>query len=200
MRFALLVQLGENNPAVYNRRRVAFRNRSCPIQNLNPLSLTVANRVFKGKMARRQTSSQQLVRRVQIILLIAQGKNNQQVVQAMGIHRETVRQWRSRWLSTTARLSAVETTADDKQLMHSVESLLADEPRPGTQRPFQSEADCGNFSYGMRKTGCFWLSTQSLNSPRFESRGHQTTDCGTNFCAPCGAFFKRRRRCNRTAT
>lgn len=79
------------------------------------------------------------MRRVQIILLIAQGKNNQQVAQAMGIHRETVRQWRSRWLSTTDRLSAVEATADDKQLMHSIESLLADEPRPGTPAHFSLE-------------------------------------------------------------
>lgn len=106
-------------------------------------------------MARRQTSFQQLVRRVQIILLIAQGKNNQQVAQAMGIHRETVRQWRSRWLSTIERLSAVEATADAKQLMHSIESLPSEEPRPGTQRPFQSGADCRDFSDGMRKTGCF---------------------------------------------
>jgi DNA-binding transcriptional LysR family regulator len=39
--YQLLVQLGENNPAVYDRRRVAFKNRSCRIQNLKPLSLAI---------------------------------------------------------------------------------------------------------------------------------------------------------------
>jgi putative transposase len=90
-------------------------------------------------MARRQTSSQQLVRRVQIILQMAQGKNNQQVGREMGIHRETVRQWRERWLHATDRLLAVEATADDKQLMQLIESVLADEPRPGTPAHFSLE-------------------------------------------------------------
>ena len=91
------------------------------------------------KTARRQISSVQLVRRVQIILQIAQGKNNQQVGREMGIHRETVRQWRERWLSADERLSTVEATADDKQLMQLIESVLADEPRPGTPARFSLE-------------------------------------------------------------
>lgn len=90
-------------------------------------------------MARRQTSFVQLVRRVQMILQIAQGKNNQQVGREMGIHRETVRQWRERWLSATDRWSAVEATADDKQLMQLIETVLADEPRPGTPAHFSLE-------------------------------------------------------------
>ncbi len=83
-------------------------------------------------MARRQTSSMQLVRRVQIIIQIGQGKNNQQVSREIGIHRETVRQWRERWLKASERLSSVEAVTDDKQLMELIESVLADEPRPGT--------------------------------------------------------------------
>ena len=90
-------------------------------------------------MARRQTSSQQLVRRVQIISLMAQGKNNQQVGREMGIHRETVRQWRERWLDACERLSTVEASADDKQLMKLIESVLADEPRPGAPAQFSLE-------------------------------------------------------------
>ena len=87
-------------------------------------------------MARCQTSSQQLVRRVQIILLIAQGKNNQQVAQAISIHRETVRHWRECWLKATEQLSTVESRADDKQLVQCIESVLADELRPGTPARF----------------------------------------------------------------
>lgn len=90
-------------------------------------------------MARRQTSSQQLVRRVQIIIQSAQGKNNQQVAQAIGIHRETVRHWRERWLKATEQLSSVESRADDKQLVQYIESVLADELRPGTPARFSLE-------------------------------------------------------------
>lgn len=90
-------------------------------------------------MARRQTSSQQLVRRVQIIIQSAQGKNNQQVAQAIGIHRETVRHWRECWLKATEQLSAVESRADDKQLVQYIESVLADELRPGTPARFNLE-------------------------------------------------------------
>lgn len=90
-------------------------------------------------MARRQTSSQQLVRRVQIILQIAQGKNNQQVAQQMGFQRETVRQWRERWLEATERLSETESSVDDKPLMQLIESVLADELRPGTPARFSLE-------------------------------------------------------------
>ena len=90
-------------------------------------------------MARRQTSSMQLVRRVQIIIQIAQGKNNQQVGREIGIHRETVRQWRERWLNASERLSSVEAATDDKQLIQLIESVLADEPRPGTPAHFSLE-------------------------------------------------------------
>lgn len=90
-------------------------------------------------MARRQSSSQQLVRRVQIILQSAQGKNNQQVAQAMGIHRETVGHWREYWLEASEQLSTVESKADDKQLMQCIESVLADKLRPGTPVRFSLE-------------------------------------------------------------
>lgn len=90
-------------------------------------------------IARRQTSSQQLVRRVQIILQMGQGKNNQQVATEMGIHRETVRQWRERWSGAAERLSTVEATADDKHLTQLIESVLADELRPGTPAHFSLE-------------------------------------------------------------
>ena len=149
-------------------------------------------------MARRQTSSVQLVRRVQILLQIAQGKNNQQVGREMGTHRETVRQWRKRWLSARERLSVVEATADDKQLMQLIESLLADEPRPGTPTHFSLEQIAFDFGARVRETGCFWLFLQSLDVPSAESRGHQKRDCRTNFGAPSGAFFKRKQHYNRT--
>ena len=100
------------------------------------INLTRRQQHVLEKIARRESSSQQLVRRVQIILEVAQGKQNQQVARDLGIHRETVRQWRERWLGASERLSAVEVSADDKQLMQLIELVLADEPRPGTPAHF----------------------------------------------------------------
>jgi putative transposase len=73
---------------------------------------------------------------VQIILQIAQGKQNQQVARVLGIHRETVRQWRERWIAALERLLSAETKADDKQLAVLIELILADEVRPGTPAHF----------------------------------------------------------------
>lgn len=74
------------------------------------------------------------------MLQMAQGKNNQQVAQAMGIHRETVRHWRQCWLDAAERLEEVASaSADDKPLMHLIESVLADELRPGTPTRFSLE-------------------------------------------------------------
>ena len=55
-------------------------------------------RILK-QLLRRQTSTQRLVRRVNIILAAADGSNNEQVAKRLGLHRESVRQWRERWLS-----------------------------------------------------------------------------------------------------
>ena len=93
-----------------------------PSPKPQPIFLTQRQQSVLEKIARRQTSSVQLVRRVQIILRSAQGKNNQQVARDMGIHRETVSQWRERWLGAAERLSTVEETADDKQLVQLIES------------------------------------------------------------------------------
>lgn len=67
---------------------------------------------------------------------MAQGKQNQQVARVLGIHRETVRQWRERWIAAQPRLLSAETKADDKQLAVLLESVLADEVRPGTPAHF----------------------------------------------------------------
>lgn len=104
-----------------------------------PIYLSERQQVILEKIARRQSSSQQLVRRVRIILEMAQGKNNQQVARELEIHRETVRQWRERWRSAQEQLTSVEVSRDDKALMPWIETLLADEQRPGTPAHFRLE-------------------------------------------------------------
>lgn len=110
-----------------------------PIPKPQPVVLSERQTSVLKKIARCQTNSQQLVRRGQIILEIALGKNNQQVGREMGIHRETVRSWRERWLSNHERIFTVEASADDKQLMELIETVLADGFRPGTPARFSLE-------------------------------------------------------------
>lgn len=57
----------------------------------------------------------------------------------MGFQRETVRQWRERWLEASERLSETESSVDDKPLMQLIESVLADELRSGTPARFSLE-------------------------------------------------------------
>jgi putative transposase len=104
-----------------------------------PITLTFCQKQSLEKLARRQSCSQQLVRRVKIILEIASGKNNHQIANLLGIHRETVRSWRGRWLAAKEVLLAVEAGGDDKELLSQIELILADELRSGKPAKFSLE-------------------------------------------------------------
>ena len=86
--------------------------------------LTPRQRAALASLARRATSPQRTVRRVQTILMAADGANNQQVATRLGIDRETVGIWRTRWLQAL------------------IEDVLADAPRPGTPATFTPEQLC----------------------------------------------------------
>ena len=64
---------------------------------------------------RRRKSAQALAERARIVLAAAEGLNNSEVAERLGVHRETVRKWRSRFVE------------------HGLDGLL-DEPRPGRPR------------------------------------------------------------------
>lgn len=92
------------------------------------------------QLLRRQTSTQRLVRRVSIILAAADGSNNEQIAKRLGLHRESGRQWRARWLSAAAGLAAVEAQeSDDKPLVAAIEAVLADAYRSGAPSCFSAE-------------------------------------------------------------
>jgi putative transposase len=105
-----------------------------------PLVLSARQQAILEQLTRRHTSSQALVRRAQIILAAANGANNSQIAQRFTLHRETVRIWRARWLSETARLDATEAASPDTTALTSlVLELLADCPRPGAPDTFTAE-------------------------------------------------------------
>jgi transposase len=70
--------------------------------------------------ARRRTSAQALAARSRVVLLAADGLNNTEIAQRLGVHRPMVRKWRSRFAE------------------HRLDGLT-DEPRPGRPRTVTDE-------------------------------------------------------------
>ena len=120
--------------------------------------LTPTQRETLQRLERRQRSSQQLVRRVRIVLEAAFGASNTRIAGLLGIDRGQVRTWRKRWLECQPRLIAAEEKAkeeakekvsedvDDRDastkgvlITEVVQEALADEPRPGTPPTFTPE-------------------------------------------------------------
>ena len=85
------------------------------------IELDKASRDGLIALTRRHTTPQQLVPRARIVLLAAEGKNNAEIAQELGVSIDMARLWRRRWLSFAAiRLEDL-----------SVVDRLEDAPRPG---------------------------------------------------------------------
>jgi putative transposase len=84
------------------------------------------------KLIRRHSTPQQIALRGRIVLAAADGKNNAQIAQEFGLHVQTARLWRTRWLT----LSPI--ALDDL----SVEERLEDLPRPGAPRQITADQRC----------------------------------------------------------
>jgi putative transposase len=105
-----------------------------------PLDLTPRQHELLERLTRRHSAPQQLICRVQIILLAAAGHNNSQISRHVSLDRTQVRLWRRRWLTAAPRLAALEASnPDDPALTRAFMDLLADAPRPGTPPTFSPE-------------------------------------------------------------
>ena len=105
-----------------------------------PIKLTERQRTTLEQITRRQTASQNLVRRANIILTVAEGMNNQQTAQRLALHRETVITWRERWLRATPTLLVTEQEeVGPQEWLGLIETVLSDAPRPGTPATFSPE-------------------------------------------------------------
>ncbi|WP_165986923.1 IS630 family transposase [Streptomyces sp. YIM 98790] len=94
-----------------------------------PLSLELSEReprVLRGWL-RKRTASQALVLRARIVLPCAEGRPNSQVAQELGISRQTVRKWRSRFAADRLEglVDAPRSGAPRRITDEQVESLVA---------------------------------------------------------------------------
>lgn len=81
-----------------------------------------------------------LVERCSIILLSAEGVSNVEQGHRLGVDRQRVRRWRTRWSMSEGQLAeAAWEGVSDKDLAKLLCVLLADEPRPGVRPTFTAE-------------------------------------------------------------
>jgi transposase len=106
-----------------------------------PITLTERQKATLEQITRRQTASQNLVRRANIILTVAKGMNNQQAAQHLKLHRETIKTWRERWLKAAPILLRVEEEAATgvQEWQGLIEMVLSDALRSGTPATFTPE-------------------------------------------------------------
>src|SRR3954447_25285191 len=84
------------------------------------IELSDGERARLESWARRRTSAQALALRSRIVLLAAEGLNNSEIAERLGVHRPMVRKWRGRFAE------------------HRLDGLT-DEPRPGRPRTIGDE-------------------------------------------------------------
>jgi putative transposase len=107
-----------------------------------PIILTERQRETLAHLARRATSTQRLARRCRIVLAGADGSNNEQIAQRLGINRETSRLWRGIWLENEERLGAAAEEASERESRQAIEQTLSDRPRSGAPPTFTAEQVC----------------------------------------------------------
>jgi transposase len=81
-----------------------------------------------------------LVKRAQIILMLAAGKTFNQVARALGVLRQTVYKWGNRWRRQARQLAEVEAQGcSDQALSNRLAGLLLDAYRSGKPATFSPE-------------------------------------------------------------
>lgn len=96
------------------------------------IELSETERKALEMLSRRHNTPQQVALRARIVLAAGQGLNNSEIARQLGLHRDTVRLWRQRWL--------IQAPAALQDLP--VEDRLSDEPRPGKPRRITDEQIC----------------------------------------------------------
>ncbi len=106
-------------------------------------AITVTERqrtILEGWVRSRANTPARLVERARIILMSAEGIVNVEQARRLGVNRQRIRRWRTRWAEEFGRLEAAELEgATAKDLAALMLALLADEQRPGGPPTFSAE-------------------------------------------------------------
>ena len=91
-------------------------------------------------ITKRRDSPQHLVKRIQIVLLTAQGITDEDATLPLQLHRNTVRTWRHRWNAQQENLQTIEAKGDKKVLKDFIVNVvLADDPYNGIRGKYTPE-------------------------------------------------------------
>ena len=102
--------------------------------------VTPRQRRILEPLARARSAPQQLVERCRIVLMSAEGRENADQAEALGVNRQRVRRWRHRWARAQEALLAAEAEgAKDKDLEELVAAVFADNERSGAPARFTPE-------------------------------------------------------------
>ena len=96
------------------------------------LELNEQEREALEALVRKHSTPQQIAQRGRMILLAAEGQNNEQIARALGACADTVRTWRMRWIGWQ------HLSWEDFSLVE----RLSDTPRPGRPSQISAEQFC----------------------------------------------------------
>lgn len=110
-------------------------------RKLQTLTLTQRQYDLLLKTSQKRSASNQLRERIQVVLKSYQGESQTQIAFDLKLDYETVRLWRSRWISNYETVTQYERGLEgmgvpDHQLLKKMLLLLSDAPRKGAPRTF----------------------------------------------------------------
>ena len=111
-----------------------MRGRKAPV-----IELSVRQHEALTRLVRQPTTEQRVAARARIILAAAQGGQNQEIAQRLGMDPDTVCKWRGRWARAQEQLAAVEDAEPPSALSHAIVERLLDVPRSGRPGVFTPE-------------------------------------------------------------
>jgi putative transposase len=107
-----------------------------------PIVLTDRQRALLERILRREKSTQQQIRRTQVILAAAEQWTNRRIAKELDLTLKTVRLWRRRWIEVSQAMHTAEKNGDIKQLEQLIAEALTDEGRSGRPARFTPEQIC----------------------------------------------------------
>ena len=99
-------------------------------------------RAILESLSRSRTAASSLVERATFILRAAEGVPTIRIARAMGVDRQRVRRWRTRWVDEcAAQLGEVESVAKDAVLKEAIIDALSDAGRSGAPPVFTPDQE-----------------------------------------------------------